>query len=277
MEFCLIYPVKKGYCDPETVTRAAVAAEEQGFHSFLVWDHYLLPEDPETLDAWVLLSYVAGATSSIRIGTVVTPIPFRPPSQFAKVAASLDVLSGGRLTVGVGAGWHQPEFDAFSRWEPAGVRVDQTAEALDLMVRLWEGGPVDFAGEHYSATGAQITPPPVQRPHPPLWFGTRGRRMMELTARYGDGWIPTNIEPDEYRRGIEGLRSRRAEIGVAGDIKGALQHFTAFTDAGTFLATIKSYADAGCRYYGAVWSYPPDEMVSRIQWFGREVMPFVPS
>jgi len=97
--------------------------------------------------------------------------------------------------------------------------------------------------------------------------------MMELTARYGDAWIPTQLTPDEYGQGLERLRSLRAEMGVPGDIKAALQHFTAFTDAEEFLATIKNYADAGCGYYGAVWSYPPDKMVSRIKWFGREVMP----
>ena len=136
MEFCLIYPVKEGYCNPETVARVAVAAEEEGFHSLLVWDHYLMPAGPDTLDAWTLLSYVAGITSTIRLGTVVTPIPFRPPAQLAKIAATMDVLSGGRLILGVGAGWHQPEFDGFSRWESSGVRVVQTTEALDLMVRL---------------------------------------------------------------------------------------------------------------------------------------------
>ena len=74
LEFSLIYPVKEGYCDPDTLTRAAVAAEEEGFHSFLVWDHYMTPGGPNTLDAWVLLGFVAGKTSSIGLGTVVTPL-----------------------------------------------------------------------------------------------------------------------------------------------------------------------------------------------------------
>jgi alkanesulfonate monooxygenase SsuD/methylene tetrahydromethanopterin reductase-like flavin-dependent oxidoreductase (luciferase family) len=229
------------------------------------------------MDAWVLLGYVAAKTSTIKLGTVVTPIPFRPPAQLAKIVATVDVLSGGRAILGVGAGWHQPEFDGFSRWEPAGVRVDQTTEALDLITRLWKGSPVDFQGTHYSASGAQIAPTPVQKPHPPLWFGTRGRRMLRLAARYADCWIPTNIEPDEYRRGMERLRTLRAEMGISGDLKGSLQHFTAFEDADEFLSTIRDYADAGCTNYGSVWSYPPDEMVSRIRWFAREVMPNAPS
>ncbi len=237
----------------------------------------MLPQGPDTLDAWTILAYVAGATSTIRLGTVVTPIPFRPPAQLAKVVASLDVLSSGRAILGVGAGWHQPEFDGFSKWERAGVRVDQTAEALDLMTRLWAGGPVDFAGERYASRGAEIAPRPVQRPHPPLWFGTQGRRMLELTARYGDGWIPTGLEPDEYKQKLELVLARRNELGIEGDFAPALQHFTAFTDAGAFLDTIGAYADAGCRYYGAVWSYPREEMVDRVNWFASEVMPNAPA
>lgn len=266
LQFSLIYPVEEGYCDPESVASVAKAAEAEGFHSFLVWDHYMLPQGPDTLDAWSILSYVAGATSTIRLGTVVTPIPFRPPSQLAKIVASLDVLSSGRAILGVGAGWHQPEFDGFSKWESNGVRVDQTTEALDLMTRLWAGGPVDFSGAHYSSHGGEIAPSPVQTPHPPLWFGTRGRRMLELTARYGNGWIPTGLEPDEYRQKLNVVLKRRQELGIEGDFAPALQHFTAFTDARAFLDTIGAFADAGCRYYGAVWSYPREEMVSRVNW-----------
>ena len=121
LQFCLIYPVEEGYCDPETIASVAAAAEAKGFHSLLVWDHYMLPQGPDTLDAWTILAYVAGATSTIRLGTVVTPIPFRPPAQLAKIVASLDVLSSGRAILGVGAGWHQPEFDGFSKWERNGV------------------------------------------------------------------------------------------------------------------------------------------------------------
>jgi alkanesulfonate monooxygenase SsuD/methylene tetrahydromethanopterin reductase-like flavin-dependent oxidoreductase (luciferase family) len=211
------------------------------------------------------------------LGTVVTPIPFRPPAQLAKIVATVDVLSKGRAILGVGAGWHQPEFDGFSRWEAPRVRVDQTIEALELIDRLWRGGSVDHSGTHYTATGAQIAPLPVQQPRPQLWFGTRGRRMMRLAARYADCWIPTNLEPDDYRTGIEHLRKLRSDLGVPRDIKASLQHFTPHEKTDDFLATIRSYADAGCTNYGAVWAYPADEMVSRIEWFTKEVMPNAPA
>ena len=132
----------------------------------------------------------------------------------------MDVLSGGRTILGVGAGWHRPEFDAFSRWESDGVRVDQTTEGLDLILQLLGGDTVDFQGEHYSASGAQVAPRPVQRPHPPLWFGTSGERMMELTARHGNGWIPTLIGPNEYRRGMEKPPVTPRRDGCAGRYRG---------------------------------------------------------
>ena len=87
MKFNLIYPVKEGYLDRGLIRDVAVAAEEAGFYGFLSWDHYMLPESSETLDAWSILSYLAGQTSTIRLGTVVTPLPFRPPSQLAKIVS----------------------------------------------------------------------------------------------------------------------------------------------------------------------------------------------
>ena len=273
MEFVLIYPVKRNYLDKDLIRDVAVAAEKAGFKAFLSWDHYMLPDGPDTLDAWSILGYLAGQTSSIKLGTVVTPIPFRPPSQLAKIVSSIDVLSGGRTILGVGAGWHQPEFDGFSKWESAGRRVDQTGEALDLITRLWTGEPVTFEGSFYKSEGGHISPAPIQSPHPPLWFGVRGKRMLNLAARYGEAWIPTNISPKDYSAGLQELRSIRKSLGIKREMKGALQNFEVFTDAGACKDTIAQFEEAGCSHYGSVWSYPPEEMVSRIHWFAENVMP----
>ena len=272
MKFNLIYPVKEGYLDRGLIRDVAVAAEEAGFYGFLSWDHYMLPDSSETLDAWSILSYLAGQTSRIKLGTVVTPLPFRPPSQLAKIVSSVDLLSGGRTILGVGAGWHRPEFDGFSEWLPTGKRVAQTSEALELITTLWGGGTSDFNGTYFSSKGAEILPSPVQKPHPPMWFGVKGPKMMELAALYGDGWIPTNITPSDYASGLQRLHEIRADNGIREDIKGALQNFEVFTDASLCLETICEYRDAGCEYYGPIWSYPPDEMISRIHWFAENVM-----
>ena len=272
MKFNLIYPVKEGYLDRGLIRDVAVAAEEAGFYGFLSWDHYMLPDSSETLDAWSILSYLAGQTSRIKLGTVVTPLPFRPPSQLAKIVSSVDLLSGGRTILGVGAGWHRPEFDGFSEWLPTGRRVAQTSEALELITTLWRGGTSDFNGRYFSSKGAEILPSPVQKPHPPMWFGVKGPKMMKLAALYGDGWIPTNITPSDYASGLQKLHEIRTDHGIREDIKGALQNFEVFTDASLCLETICEYRAAGCEYYGPIWSYPPDEMISRIHWFAENVM-----
>ena len=275
MEHLLIYPVKKGYLDKELISEVGKAAEQAGFYAFLSWDHYMLPDGPETLDAWSILGYLAGQTDTIKLGTVVTPIPFRPPAQLAKIVASVDHLSGGRTILGVGAGWHQPEFDGFSNWGTPGQRVTRTSEALELITRLWTGEKVSFEGKAYNSDGAIISPVPTQKPFPPMWFGVRGPRMLDLAARYADAWIPTNISPELYEDGLKKLREKRSELGINTSLKGALQNFDVYTESEPCVATINSYAAAGCGYYGSIWSYPPDEMVSRIKWFSKEVMPNV--
>ena len=275
MEHLLIYPVKKGYLDKDLISEVGKAAEQAGFYAFLSWDHYMLPDGPETLDAWSILGYLAGQTETIKLGTVVTPIPFRPPAQLAKIVASVDHLSGGRTILGVGAGWHQPEFDGFSNWGTPGQRVTRTSEALELITRLWTGEKVSFEGKVYNSDGAIISPVPTQKPFPPMWFGVRGPRMLDLAARYADAWIPTNISPELYEDGLKKLREKRSELGINTSLKGALQNFDVYTESEPCVATINSYAAAGCEYYGSIWSYPPDEMVSRIKWFSKEVMPNV--
>ena len=275
MEHLLIYPVKKGYLDKDLISEVGKAAEQAGFYAFLSWDHYMLPDGPETLDAWSILGYLAGQTDTIKLGTVVTPIPFRPPAQLAKIVASVDHLSGGRTILGVGAGWHQPEFDGFSNWGTPGQRVTRTSEALELITRLWTGEKVSFEGKTYNSDGAIISPVPTQKPFPPMWFGVRGPRMLDLAAQYADAWIPTNISPELYEDGLKKLREKRSELGINTSLKGALQNFDVYTESEPCVATINSYAASGCEYYGSIWSYPPDEMVSRIKWFSKEVMPNV--
>ena len=275
MEHLLIYPVKKGYLDKNLISEVCKAAEQAGFYAFLSWDHYMLPDGPETLDAWSILSYLAGQTTSIKLGTVVTPIPFRPPSQLAKIVASVDHLSGGRTILGVGAGWHQPEFDGFSSWGSPGQRVTRTSEALDMITKLWTGEKVNFEGKNYRSDGAVISPVPTQKPYPPMWFGVRGPRMLNLASQYADAWIPTNITPEIYEDELKKLREKRLKLGITTHLKGALQNFDLFTQSEPCISTINSYAEAGCEYYGSIWSYPPEEMVSRIGWFAEEVMPNV--
>lgn len=200
MKFGIVFPSYDSFCNREFAEKLATKAEDEGLDSMLVWDHYMLPYGNRTFDAYILLSYLAGKTESIRLGTCVTPLPFRNPAMLAKMIATLDRLSEGRVIVGVGAGWSRKEFEGYSEWSEDATRVRKTEEALELMTRLWGEKKVTFKGKFYSTKGAILEPGPVQKPHPPLWFGTKGKVMMQLAAKYGTGWIPTDITLREYKK-----------------------------------------------------------------------------
>lgn len=173
------------------IVESAKIADELGLDFLLITDHYMTPHSNESVDAWTALGALATKTERIRLGTCVTPIPFRPPQMLAKVVATVDQLSNGRVILGVGAGWHRPEFDAYSRWDEDRVRVAKTREGIQLIMKLWTSNePFDFEGKYYHVKGAILEPKPIQQPHPPLWFGTTGAQMLRLAKRYADGWVP---------------------------------------------------------------------------------------
>ena len=133
-----------------------------------------------------MLTFLSAKTETIRLGTWVTPIPFRPPGLLAKTVATLDQLSQGRVILGVGAGVSQRMFEAYAQWDPPRIRVDKTREGLELILRLWCEKKVDYGGRYYKAKGAALEPKPVQKPHPPLLFGGSGRKMLQLAGKYAD-------------------------------------------------------------------------------------------
>lgn len=173
-------------------TRAmAVQAEAAGFDSIWVFDHLLLRypgQPPEgASEAWTVLSALAEATTRVEIGALVMCTAFRSPALLAKMAVTLDEVSNGRLILGLGAGWHEPEFDAIG--VSFASKVDRFADALAIIAPLARDGRADFAGDHYRATDSEILPPGPRPGGPPLLIGSRsGPRMMRLTARYADYW-----------------------------------------------------------------------------------------
>jgi len=235
-------------------TDIVIKAEELGYDSFLITDHYMLPGNNETLETWIYLSYLAGKVSNIRLGTCVTPIPFRPPSFFAKTVSTLDFVSNGRVIVGVGLGWYPEEFEAYSTWDPLHIRFEKTKEALELMVKLWSEDEVNFEGKYYRVKGAVLQPKPVQKPHPPLWFGGKGEKMLKLTAEMGDGWItwgprwaPFYPTVEEYRRYVEKIKGYRKSLGKNGKFTFACAvcPHESFKE---FVREIEDYRKAGMEY-----------------------------
>ncbi len=168
-------------------------AEVLGYSTLLIPDH--LGDQLSPIPALVA---AADATSTLRVGSLVFDNDFRHPVMLAKEAATLDVLSGGRLELGLGAGWMKPEYEqAGIPFERASVRIERMEEAIQIVKGLFADGPVDFAGQYYTITGLEGFPKPVQRPHPPLHIGGGGQRLLSIAAREADiiGFIP-KARPD---------------------------------------------------------------------------------
>src|SRR5438046_8937054 len=169
-----------------------------------------------TFETWTALTYLAAKTEKIRLGTLVTPIPFRPPGMLAKTVSTLDLLSNGRTILGVGAGWSQTEFEGYSEWNSNKIRVDKTREGLDLILKLWRQEKDDFKGKFYHAKGAVLEPKPVQKHHPPLLFDGIGPRMLRTAAAYADiCMIPalSNVEHAKSRKIVMDEAHRRQRTG----------------------------------------------------------------
>jgi alkanesulfonate monooxygenase SsuD/methylene tetrahydromethanopterin reductase-like flavin-dependent oxidoreductase (luciferase family) len=198
--------------DPQITLAAAVECERLGYDSLWVADHFFLGGDGAILEGWTTLSVLAGLTSRIKLGSIHLCTGFRNPALLAKMAATLDVLSNGRLLFFADSGNRRVEFEAYDfPWhEDSRARNTRMREALELILRLWqEDGPVTFAGRHYAAHEALCVPHPVQRPHPPLWLGeTPDEVMLAAVAELADGWNSAPIS-------VAGLRDRLARVEAA--------------------------------------------------------------
>jgi len=180
-----------GRANPKILEKLAIKADEVGYDSFLVTDHFMLPDANNHTDVWSFLPYLAAKTENIRLGTCVTPLPFRRPGILAKMISTTDNLSKGRVILGAGFGWFKPEFDGFSEWLETKDRIAYSEEAVQLMTRIWtEKDPVTYDGRYLKASGAVIEPKPVQKPYPPIWFGGHQSQSLRMAGQYGDGWMP---------------------------------------------------------------------------------------
>jgi F420-dependent oxidoreductase-like protein len=166
-------------------------AEELGFHGVYAFDHLYGQRDSDVdpLEAWTILAAMATATSRARIGLLVSPVTFRHPALVAKMAVTVDHLSGGRLDLGLGAGWHQGEHDAYGiAFPPAGTRIAMLEEACVLLRRLWAEDEVDHQGRFWTLRGARCVPRPLQRPIPIVVGGKGERKTLRVVAEHADEW-----------------------------------------------------------------------------------------
>jgi probable F420-dependent oxidoreductase len=195
MKVGAVMPIAEGELSGRTATypelrEVAQAAENAGLDSIWVYDHLLFrsPGDPTTgiYECWSMLAALAADTSRVEIGTIVLAIPFRNPALLAKMAATVDEISGGRLILGIGAGWNEPEFDAFGI--PFDHRVGRFEEALHVVLPLLREGRVDFHGNYYQGDDAVLVPRGPRPAGPPILIAGRRPRMLRLTAEHADQW-----------------------------------------------------------------------------------------
>ena len=210
MRYGFYLPTRGGCATPEALETIVQRGEALGFHSVMIADHVVFPTaiaskypytvsgafpgGGDALEQLTLMAFVAGRTRTLRLVTSVMILPYRNPVVTAKMLATVDVLSRGRVTVGVGVGWLREEFEALDSpdFDRRGAASD---EYLRIFKALWTENPASFAGEFYRFTALRCLPQPVQKPHPPIWIGGHSTPALRRVARHGDGWHPVGANP----------------------------------------------------------------------------------
>jgi probable F420-dependent oxidoreductase len=220
MELGVFLPISGRATGPDTLRQAAQSAEAQGFDA--VWSadrvvtpwriatpypyaenhEFIVPPDRPFLDSLTCLSFLAGCTERIQLGISVLVLPYRHPLYWARVAASIEQLSRGRLIMGVGVGWMEEEFAALG--VPFAARGHMTDEQLEIVAALWSEEHISYHSQHYTIEDVAFYPKPGAR-RIPLWIGGEGTAAQRRTARFGDAWFPYYVEitPHELRAGYE--------------------------------------------------------------------------
>jgi probable F420-dependent oxidoreductase len=202
-------------------------AEARGLDSVWVTDHVIVPRDAvliyrdHMLDPLAVLPWLAGVTERITLGTSVVILPYRTPIPVAKLLASVDVLSGGRLIVGVAIGWLEAEFAALG--VPFRERVSRSEEAIELMRALWTQEHPEVETRRHRLHGLRASPLPLQKPRPPIWIGGGSDGALRRVARLGDGWHATGMAPEAFQQGMDMVRRYWTEAKRDGEPVGSLR------------------------------------------------------
>jgi F420-dependent oxidoreductase-like protein len=204
----------------DDIVALALAAEEAGFYRFTVSDHFfgwIEGTELECYDAWTILALLTPQTKKIRLGTLVTSQSYRNPALLAKIVSNMDNASGGRIDFGIGAGWKQPEYEAYGYQFPSNrTRIHQLREALQIINLLWTQERPSFEGEYYKIKETMFLPKPVQKPRVPIWIGTetlKAPMMEETIARYADGIDYIKGTFDDFTQKKARMRTMCEEVG----------------------------------------------------------------
>ena len=285
--------------------------EDLGYEYLGAGEHFMRGDPPGPSSAALpVLAVAAGATSRIRLVSSVVLLPFYHPTILAKLATTLDVASGGRLTLGVGVGGEFPvEFDA------AGILVRQRGrrgdECLEVLRRLWTQERVCYRGHHFILDGVGLSPPPAQVPHPPVWVGGRREAAMRRAARLGDGWLPYLYSPERYRSSVKTItevageqgrdlsefqwanfqfvsiadtveeaadaaaRSLGGQYQYSGDFRDIVASYCVLGPPEECIRRLQEYADAGARHFILSWACPREDRPRHIETAARDIIPQV--
>ncbi|HEY7296192.1 MAG TPA: LLM class F420-dependent oxidoreductase [Dehalococcoidia bacterium] len=317
MRFGFYLPTRGLQANGAAVEAMARHGEALGFHSAVVADHIVIPvhsdstypytlggkhpSEGDALEQLAEIAFVAGVTRTLRLITSVLIVPHRNPVVTAKALATIDVLSRGRLTVGVGVGWLREEFAALAA--PAFDRRGAvTDEYIRIYKTLWTQAPASYAGDFYRFDEVWCLPRPLQQPHPPIWIGGHSRAALRRAARLGDGWHPVGgvpsapLRPSEMQEKVAELRRLTVEAGrdpagLTVSFKAPLYDVALTGEAldpegqerrplsGTaeqIAADIRAYASAGVGEL--IFDFRGEALgasLDRMEWFAREVMPGV--
>jgi alkanesulfonate monooxygenase SsuD/methylene tetrahydromethanopterin reductase-like flavin-dependent oxidoreductase (luciferase family) len=256
-----------GECaQPRKLAEFARIAEESGWDAVFLEDYIIWQghNDVPTFDPWICLAAMAAATQTVRLGTMVTPVPRRRPWKLAREASALDQLSGGRAILGVGLGDTELDtsFTHFGEETDAGRRARMADEALDLIARLWSGEEITFGGEFYHVQTARLLPRPVQEPRIPIWIGGQWPKKgpVQRALRWDGAVLFKNIPdedftPEDYRE-LSRLVRARPNAGDPFDIVGGHPVWAENADPGKERAYLASLAEAGMTWWSVY--IPPD-------------------
>lgn len=254
--------------------------EKLGFESAWLCDHLIQPSRPTGpyFEAWTLLAGLAAETSKIRIGILVTSNTFRYPQVVAKMATTIDHISNGRLEIGLGAGWYEPEHTMFGIPFPETKelvsRFKEAVQVVDLMTRE---DTSSFDGEYYQLRGATSRPGSVQKPRPPLVLGAFGPRMLKIVAKYADVWNAFGT-PQEMRERNQMLDDYCLEIGRDPEtLDRSLYYWVPKADLDpwaskdAFFSVLEPYVEAGVNQF--ILDQPADKQINQLDWVAAEVLP----
>lgn len=309
MRLGIFLPQAGGLATPAAVRDVAQAAEALNFDGVWAGDHLVLPlgqrepypfnpagqfpvsaEQP-WLAPFTLLAYLAGQTQRIGLGISVCILPYRHPIENAKLAADLDILSGGRFRFGVGAGWWAEEFEALG--VPFAERGARSDEQLEAITALWRDPAPSFAGRYYQFPPVALEPKPVQQPRPPLWVGGNALAAARRAGRFADAWHPAvyDTPPERAAAGLAVAREAARAAGRAPEAvtlamwmpatltdgaSDAVPGWESGTVSGSpaqLTAILRTYAAAGATDTVLVMGGSPARRVADIERIGREVMP----